>query len=286
MTASAALGPGGTPFDQVHSYLFAPGDDEHKLALALDSSAHAVIADLEDAVASTAKARARAVVASVFCAASPGRLRIVRVNAIDTPYFAEDLALASQLPIDGILVPKATAESLERLGPDGPPVLALLETAAGVQDSAVITRLDRVHAVVLGSIDLAAEVGMRPRADGLELLYARSKLVIDSAAAGIAAPVDIVHTAFRDAAGLAAEAGLARSLGMGGKLCIHPAQVNVVNTVFAPTPAEIEAAHKLIAAYELSLQSGRGVAGIDGEMIDLALVRKAKRLLASIRDLP
>lgn len=265
-------------FDRVHSLLFAPGDDDRKLSRALESQAHAVIADLEDAVAPNAKSRARDVVRELFGRNTSNVLRIVRVNAVGTPYFEEDLDLVLGLNIDGVMLPKATVQSVARLSKAGP-VLALLESATGIRSAGEIAECDNVHALALGSIDLGAEVGIQRRDDGQELLYARSKLVIDSTAAGLRQPFDTVYTAFKDMIGLEAEARLARSLGMGGKLCIHPDQVGVVNRVYAPQPEEVEAARDLIASYEASMDSGQGVMTLRDEMVDRALLRRARRVL-------
>ncbi len=117
-------------------------------------------------------------------------------------------------------------------------MIAIVETALGVRQAYETARLPRVAALVLGAVDLGAELGLEPRADGQEVLYARSQLVVDSAAAGIRSPFDLVHLDTRDDEGLEAEARLARSLGFRGKACIHPAQVEIVNRVFSPTKEE------------------------------------------------
>jgi citrate lyase subunit beta/citryl-CoA lyase len=137
--------------------------------------------------------------------------------------------------------------------------------------------------LALGAADLGAELGLEPRPDGLELLYARSQLVVDSAAAGIRPPFDVVHLDTRDDAGLERESLLARSLGFGGKLCIHPAQVGIVNRAFAPSEEQIAWAHAAIAAYEEGLREGRGAASLDGELIDAPVVERARRIVELAR---
>src|SRR2546421_6390546 len=211
--------PSPTTGDLAHlrSLLFAPGSDERKLRSALTSGADAVVADLEDAVVPARKDAARELVARV-------RPPLVRVNGADTSWFAGDLALVRSLELDAIVLPKATPEAVAALGSSGPPVVAIVETAAGVRTTYEIASAPRVAALILGAVDLGAEVGLEPRRDGLELLYARSKIVFDSVAAGIRAPFDVVHLDVRDDDGLEAEGRLARSLGFGGKVCIHPAQ--------------------------------------------------------------
>jgi citrate lyase subunit beta/citryl-CoA lyase len=132
---------------------------------------------------------------------------------------------------------------------------------------------------MLGPIDLGAELGLEPRADGQELLYARSKLVVDSVAARVRPPFDGVFADMDDPAGLAAEVELARSLGLRGKGCIHPAQLGPVNRGFAPPAERVEWARAVLAAYEHGLADGKGAVGLDGEMIDLPVAKRARRIL-------
>lgn len=239
-----------------------------------------MIADLEDAVAPAEKEAARALVARVLRETPSRAAATVRVNGAGTPQFEADLELVRELSPDGVVLPKATPAALAALGPDGPPVLALVETAAGLRAAFELACHPRVETLVLGGADLGAELGLEPRADGLELLHARSTLVVDSAAAGIGPPIDVVHLDTRDAAGLEQEARLARSLGLGGKACIHPAQVAVVNEVFSPRPEELRWAEAVLDAYEDGLRAGRGAVSLAGEMIDVAVVERARRLIA------
>jgi citrate lyase beta subunit len=268
----ARLSSTATDLSNVRSLLFAPGSDEHKLRKALESEADAIVADLEDAVAPAEKAAAREVVARV-------RPSVVRINGAGTPWFADDLAVSEGLTLDAIVLPKAVPEAVEALGPEGPPVIAVVETAQGVRLAYETAASPRVTALVLGAVDLGAELGLEPRADGLELVYARSKLVLDSAAAGIRPPFDIVHLEIDDDGGLEAECRLARSLGLRGKACIHPRQVPIVDRVFAPTTAEVEWAQGVLDAYAHGIDEGRGVVALDGAMIDLPVVERARRVL-------
>ena len=209
--------------------------------------------------------------------------RLVRINGADTALFEDDLRAIEELSLDAVVLPKATPEAVRALGPGGPRVLAIAETAAGLRLAYEIARDERVFALALGAADLGAELGLEPRADGQEILYARSKLVVDSAAAGVRAPFDVVHLDVRDDAGLAEEARLARSLGLRGKLCIHPAQVAVINRVFAPTAGEVAWAERVLHAFEAGLAEGRGAVGMDGAMIDLPVVERARNVLAEAK---
>lgn len=261
------------------SLLFAPGDDAHKLTKAMASGCALVVADLEDAVAEPAKERARATVAEVLGArdrAGAAARCAVRVNGLDTAHAAPDLAMVATLGVDAVVVPKATADGVARLAGRGlPPVIAIVETAAGLQQSDRIARAPGVWALLLGGVDLGQDLRWTPRADGLELLFARSKLVMDSAAAGIAAPIDVVHPDVRALDALRAESAFAKSLGFGGKACIHPGQLAVVHDVFAPSAAELDRAARIITRFELALADGLGVVEIDGEMVDRPVYERA-----------
>lgn len=257
----------------VRTLLFAPGSDERKLVRALASEADGVVADLEDAVAPAEKTAARELVVRV----GP---RIVRVNGAETPYFDDDLIAVAGLELDAIVLPKATPEAVAALGAAGPPVIAIVETAQGLRLAYETACASRVAALIVGAVDLCSELGLEPRPDGLEILYARSKVVLDSAAAGIMPPFDVVHLDVHDNEGLEAECRLARSLGFRGKACIHPAQVPIVNRVFAPSQAEVEWARKVIDAYEQGVSEGRGVLALDGAMVDLPVVERARRILS------
>jgi citrate lyase subunit beta/citryl-CoA lyase len=262
------------------SLLFAPGNDERKLQKALAAGADAVVADLEDAVPAGEKETARTVASRVFAGARSRSLVAVRVNAAGTEDCEADLRAVADLELDALVLPKATPDAVAALATEGPPVVAIVETALGLRHAYETARAERVAALVLGAVDLGLELGLEPRADGQEVLYARSRLVVESAAAGIRSPFDLVHVDTRDDEWLEAEARLARSLGFRGKACIHPAQVETVNRVFSPTPEEVDRARRVVEAYERGLADGRGAVSSDGEMIDLPVVERARRVLA------
>ena len=263
------------------SALFVPANDERKWARALDSGVNAVILDLEDAVAPAEKGAARAsVLPALRHRPSPSPLVLVRVNGLGTPWADEDLAAAEESRADGIVVPKSDEAALAALRPDGPPAVAIIETAAGLRSVHEVAGHPRVRALLLGGADLAAELNLEYRPDGQEILFARSQLVVASAAAGLRPPVDVVHLDIRAEESLRAEALLARSLGMGAKACIHPGQVPIVNDVFSPNEQDVESAHEVVTAFAAAVADGNGVTVVNGKMIDTPLVRKAERILS------
>lgn len=214
------------------SLLFVPADDPERLQAAFACGADAVVADLEDAVADDRKQDARRILAETLADAA-GAARLVRVNAADSREFEADIAVVRDLPLDALVLPKATWDALDRLGEIELPLIAVIETARGLREAYEVASAPHVDALALGANDLALELRLEPRPDAAELLYARSKLVADSAAAGIRGPFDRVYPRFDDPEGLEADAALARSLGFGGKSCTHPDQPRVVNAVFA-----------------------------------------------------
>ncbi len=260
----------------LRSLLFAPGSDEAKLTKALASEADAVVADLEDAVTPDRKELARELVLRL-------RPRVVRVNGADTEWFADDLAAAAELELDALVLPKATPVAVDALGSEGPPVIAIVETAQGLRLAYETASRQRVEALALGAADLGRELGLEPRPDGLEILHARSQIVVDSAAAGIRPPFDVVHLDTRDDEGLEAACRFARTLGFRGKICIHPAQVPIVNRLFAPGEGEIAWAQRVVEAYEEGEHEGRGAIAVGGEMVDLPVVDRARRILAEAK---
>jgi citrate lyase subunit beta/citryl-CoA lyase len=218
------------------SFFIAPGTEEQRLTDALASAAHVVIADWEDMVPPERKTEARDLVRQLFAAPS-GPLKVVRINAPDAPEFEVDIKALADVNIDGILVPKGVPDLIERLGPEGPPLLVLVETGAGVRLAYETASMPRVAGLVIAPGDLSKDLRIALRPDGQSLLYTRSKLVVDCAAAGIRSPIDIPSASEGDA--LRAEVAYAQSLGLGGKLCLKPGQAELINESFAaaPTPA-------------------------------------------------
>jgi citrate lyase beta subunit len=268
--------PAAVPLASVRSLLFAPGNEERKLRRALESDADAVIADLEDAVPLGEKERARGVVREVLGEHGRGPLRLLRIAA------PADLDLAAELGVDAVVVPKATAAALREL-PAGPPAVAIVETPAGLREAHAIATTPAVAALMLGAVDLSAALGLEPYGNGLELLFARSSMAVDSAAAGIQRPFDSPCLAFRDMDVVRHESALARSLGFAGKACIHPAQVAEVNAAFTPSAEQVEWAESTLAALDEGEREGRGAVALAGTMIDEPVAARARGILARTR---
>lgn len=259
------------------SYLFVPGDRPERFAKAQASGAGLVVIDLEDAVAAQDKDAARAAIAAHAPAAAAGVA--VRINAADTSWFEQDLALCREIGAAAVMVPKT--ESLETLAHAARQVpaaalLPLVETARGIARAQQLAAAPGVQRLVFGSIDFQLDAGIE--GDGEELLYFRSQLVLASALARIAAPADGVCTALDDMEQVRCETRRARRLGFGAKLCIHPRQVPVVNETFAPTPAQLEWARRVLAGAEAA---DGAAARVDGRMIDRPVILQAQALLAS-----
>lgn len=261
------------------SYLFVPGDRPERFGRALAAGADAVILDLEDAVAPERKAAARDAVARQLLAAVPV---LVRINGVLTEWAEADLQAMAGPGLAGVMLPKtANEDDLRYIAgrlPPGTPLLPLIETPSGILHAARIAAFPGVVRLAFGSIDFQVETGIQ--GDDTELLYARSHLVLASAAAGIAPPVDGVTTSTDDHERVLADTRRAQRLGFGGKLCIHPLQVAAVHQGFRPAPPDLEWARGVLAALAAS---GGGAIRYQGRMVDKPVVQRARQILARDR---
>ena len=262
------------------SFLFAPGSEERKLVRALESGADAVVADLEDAVASEEKDAARDLATRLLGDVGAESLRLLRVNGIETEWHDADVAVVGEIGLDGVVVPKATAAAVRTVGGRvDTPIVAIVETARGLREAFEIASQEQVAVLLLGAVDLGLDLGLEEREDGQEILFARSSLVVDSAAAGLRGPVDRVWVDVRDLEGLARDCAVARSLGFRGKALVHPDQIAPTHEAFAPTASELRRAREIVAAYDRAVGEGRGVVALDGDMIDAPVAERARELL-------
>lgn len=255
------------------SFLFVPGSGPDRFEKALASGADVVVLDLEDAVAPEEKDQALRDVVRWLGAAGPA---VVRVNAIGTPWHAGEVAALADLC--SIMLPKAedaqdVASVAQRVGGG---VIALVETARGIRDVDTIASTG-VARLALGTVDLAADLAVDPTSWSA-LAYARGRIVVASAAAGLPAPVDGVSTRLDDIEALRTETHAARDLGFGAKLCIHPRQVAPVNDLFRPSQDEIRWARRVLSAAATG-----GVTVVDGAMVDPPVLRRAEAILGRER---
>jgi (3S)-malyl-CoA thioesterase len=263
------------------SVLYIPAAKERALEKARTLAVDAIIFDLEDAVAPEEKGRARALLTAELAWADFGpRRRIVRVNGVDTPWGAEDLtAFAAHPGVDAILLPKVDGpEDLDAAVTDKP-LWAMLETARGCQHAAAVAAHPRLAGMVMGTNDLARDLGARFRADRLPLMPALGACLLAARAEGRVI-VDGVFNAFRDTDGLRAECEQGRDLGFDGKTLIHPDQIAIANAVFAPSAAEVALARRQIEAYAAARARGDGVAVLDGRIVENLHVATARTLIA------
>lgn len=265
------------------SVLYIPGSKERALEKARGLAADAIIFDLEDAVAAEEKAAARATLKAALGAGGYGaRARIVRINGFDTDWGRDDAAMAAGLEIEGVLIPKvgsaADVEAVAALVPELP-LWAMMETPKGVLNAAEIAAHPRMAGFVLGTNDLAKDLGTRFRADRLPLITALQTCLLAARAEGLIC-VDGVYNAFKDVEGLAVECAQGRDMGFDGKTLIHPDQLATANEAFAPSVAEIDLARRQIEAFAAAEAAGQGVAVVDGRIVENLHIVTARQTLA------
>lgn len=273
---------------QACSFLFVPAVRTDRLAKALDSAADMVIADLEDAVAPAQKDAARVTLQAACATLSPeicARL-LIRINAADSPWHAQDLQLVAQLArkgLGGVVLPKAEQTSAlavlaRAVGPQCA-LVPLIESVQGLHEAHALATGPQVARLAFGHLDFQVDAGMQCGAGEEELLPVRLAIVLASRRAGIARPIDGITQQTQDTQKLQADTERAVRLGFGAKLCIHPQQIAPVHAVFAPTAQAVAQAHALLQA----LEAAQGSACMfDGKMVDAPVAQLAREVL--LRD--
>jgi citrate lyase subunit beta/citryl-CoA lyase len=278
------------PLRPLRSVLYMPGSNARALEKAKAIPADGLILDLEDAVAPDAKATARE---QVRAAASSGeygeRVVTIRVNGLDAEWHADDLAAAAAANPHAVVVPKVgspqdvlqvesalmnagAAESVE--------IWAMIETPVAILAAEQIAAATpRLTTFVMGTNDLLSELHAQATPGRTALVFALSRCVLAARSQGKAI-LDGVYNDVKDADGFAAECRQGRELGMDGKTLIHPSQVQPCNAAFAPSADDVAHARAVIEAFEASLREGRGVATVNGRLIENLHVADAKRVLA------
>lgn len=272
------------------SVLYIPGSKTRALEKAQGLATDAIIFDLEDAVAPEAKAEARGHVAEALRALDFGaRALMVRINGFDTDWAEPDLEVICAAAPEAILLPKVDrAADIARLAGylDRHPacadtrIWAMMETPLGCLNAGEIAAASpRLAGFVLGSNDLVKDLGAGQTQDRAPLVTAMGLTLLAAKAHGLVV-IDGVYNAFKDDEGLRAQCVQGRDLGFDGKSLIHPAQLGPANEVFAPDPAEIDLARRQIAAFEAAEAEGKGIAVVDGQIVENLHIVTAKATLA------
>lgn len=273
------------------SALFAPANQPALVPKLPRTRADVVVLDLEDAVPQSHKAEARALVVPALeqlAADMPDALLAVRVNAVDTPHFAADLACLAPSRARALFVPKVASSQdvalvrssvLEAGFSEVPLLVAGIETALGVADARQFLG-DGVDACYFGAEDFVTDMGGARTATNAEVAHARAQVVLAARVCGVPA-LDIVTADFRDEVRFRREATEARALGYRGKLCIHPAQVAWAREAFTPDDVEVDRARRVLDAWAEANARGIGAIAVDGELVDEPMVTRARAVLAA-----
>ena len=273
---------------RVRSALFTPGTDAARLRKAMTSGADACIFDLEDSVPIARIAEARETLARALQELA-GTARIwARVHAASSPHMTDDLAALPLDRADGVMLPKVGgAQDLAECrtairaakGPPDLPLIPIIESAAGVLNALDIAQAAEVFCLSFGRFDLAADLGIDPDGGSPAIAAARATVVLSSRAADLHPALDAPWIQVKNLDGLRANAQRARADGFGGLLLIHPSHVQVVNDVFSPTADELAWARDVVATAQQAASAGRGAYAKDGEMVDEAIIRRARAIL-------
>lgn len=283
----------------IKSALFVPGDKPDRIDKALAGQASAVIIDLEDAVTPDKKGQARQTVREK-AEKKPGKPVIVRVNALDSQLILEDISTICRIGVFAIMIPKLTgrnelievnrlilkAEKENDISLGSIKIIPLVENALAVENAYQIastrTDFDRLFTLAFGAADFSLDMGVVMTREGLERQYPRARLALACRAAGLEPPLDSPYMVdLKDLEGLEKDTWIAKNLGFGGKMCVHPTQIEIINRIFSYGQDEIVQAQKIIDAFKKAESEGKGAIQLDGKFIDIALVRNAQRILAA-----
>ncbi|GAB3877584.1 HpcH/HpaI aldolase/citrate lyase family protein [Terrabacter terrigena] len=291
MPDQTAYADGAGAYRPRRSVLYMPSSNERALEKAKTLPVDALILDLEDAVAPDAKESARENACAAARSGEYGRREVtIRVNGLGSQWHDDDLAAAAAAGPDAIVVPKVSSAdevrglvaAMEAAGaPDHTRLWAMVETPVAVLHAEEIARASgRLACLVLGTNDLYKELGATFAPGRAAIATSLQLALLAARAAGIAV-VDGVFNDVKDTEGFLAEARQGRELGFDGKTLIHPGQVEPANEVFAPSEAQVEDARAVIAAFEQAQSEGRGVATLDGRLIENLHVDTAQKVLAT-----
>ncbi|MEX0348758.1 MAG: CoA ester lyase [Paracoccaceae bacterium] len=265
------------------SVLYIPASRERALEKAKTLPVDAIIFDLEDAVSADEKDAARETLKAALAQGGyDNRFRIVRINGLDTPWGRADAEAVREMGADVVLAPKvgsaADVDALAAITGDMP-IWAMMETPRGMLNAAQIAAHPLMAGFVMGTNDLAKELQTNFRPNREPLLTSLGLCLLAAKAEGLII-IDGVYNAFKDLDGLAVECKQGRDMGFDGKTLIHPAQVEVANTAFAPSADEIDLARRQIVAFDEVQAQGQGVAVVDGKIVENLHVATAREILA------
>lgn len=266
----------------LRSLLYIPASKPRALDKARNLPTDAIIFDLEDAVSVEEKEPARETLATELAKDGYGnRLKIIRINGLDTQWGPDDLTAAAAMKPDAILLPKVSAPAdLDGAAAQTDlPLWAMMETPLGMLNAGQIAAHSQLQGMVMGTNDLAKDLQTRFRPDRLPLQTGLGLCLLAAKAHGCAI-IDGVYNAFKDEDGLKAECDQGRDMGFDGKTLIHPAQLAIANAAFSPAEAEIDLARRQIAAFEETEAAGQGVAVVDGRIVENLHVVTARETLA------
>jgi citrate lyase subunit beta/citryl-CoA lyase len=267
----------------IRSLLFAPANRPELLKKFPRYSADAVAIDLEDGTPENEKAAARDRLRDNVSYLREQHLKallFVRVNGPRSHHIKADMAAALEASINGIIVPKLETPADLQILEVSIPIIGIIETARGMANVEMLVEQQggRLSALAFGAEDYITDIGGRRTTEGLEVLYARSRVVLAARLGGLQA-LDQVFTSIRDNDGFRRDAEAGRQLGYGGKMCITPRQIEMANDVFSPSPEEVDRSQRLIQANEAAQAAGRGVIEFEGGMVDEPLLNRARAVL-------
>jgi len=273
------------------SFLYVPCNKKRYMEKVRSSECDAVIFDLEDSVSLNEKIEARESLVSYgpsIMKQCEGKVFLVRVNDVESSFAKEDIRAALSLKVKGIILPKATATQIQKAeriiqdeGGDEENfvIIPLIETALGLETIwETLNASSMVGGAQFGAEDFTRDLQVRRTPSGKEIEYARNRFTIACRAKGVAA-IDTPFANFKDSEALTIDTQLVKEMGMTGKTCIHPSQVEIVNSTFSCSKEEIEKAQKIVQSWEDCGKLNNGVIVVDGEMVDIPIYQRAKNLL-------
>lgn len=285
---------------RIRSPIFVPGNRRNMLEKATTFATDFVVPDLEDSVPPAEKSNARALVREMTpVLAEHGKRIMIRINSIDTGLAAGDIEAVVNENVSAISVGKVrsaddvkkydelltNAESRAGVAGGSIGLVLWMETAPAVLHAyEIATASPRVTAVTFGAEDYTRELGIRRTEGGDELEFARAMVALAAHAAGVT-PIDTPYVNFRDTSGLEEDVRRAIKHGFKGKFAIHPSQLEPIKRLFGPQPEEIAYAHRVVEGWEKASAEGQGSFALDGKMIDIPVVERARDLIGEAAEL-